>query len=34
MIQLLHSLFSAKHVSNKIADSIEIKEIPAKTWWS
>jgi hypothetical protein len=34
MIKMLKTLFSKKTQCNTIAASIEIKEMPAKTWWS
>ena len=34
MINLLKNLFKQETVKNKIAASIEIKEMSASTWWS
>jgi len=34
MINLIKSLFFTKKTENTIAASIEIKEMPASTWWN
>tara|TARA_R110000744_G_scaffold66320_2_gene135472 strand:+ start:52 stop:156 length:105 start_codon:yes stop_codon:yes gene_type:complete len=34
MINLIKSLFIAEKIENTIAASIEIKEMPASTWWN
>ena len=34
MIKLIKSLFIAKKTENTIAASIEIKEMPASSWWN
>jgi hypothetical protein len=34
MINLIKSLFTAKATENAIAAGIEIKEMPASTWWN
>ena len=34
MISLLKSLFIIENTENTIAASIEIKEMPASTWWN
>jgi hypothetical protein len=34
MINLLKSLFVSQSTENAIAASIEIKEMPASTWWN
>ena len=34
MIKLIKSLFTKKHKENAIAAGIEIKEMPASTWWN
>lgn len=34
MINLLKSLFVTEKAENSIAASIEIKEMPASTWWN
>jgi hypothetical protein len=34
MINLIKSLFTAENTENTIAASIEIKEMPASTWWN
>jgi len=34
MIKLIKALFSEEIKENAIAASIEIKEMPAKKWWS
>jgi hypothetical protein len=34
MINLIKSLFASNSKESEIAASIEIKEMPAKTWWN
>ncbi len=34
MIKLIKSLFITEQMENTIAASIEIKEMPASTWWN
>ena len=34
MINLIKALFIAEKIENTIAASIEIKEMPASTWWN
>lgn len=34
MINLIKSLFMTTKTENTIAASIEIKEMPASTWWN
>ena len=34
MLNLIKSLFASKATENAIAAGIEIKEMPANTWWS
>jgi hypothetical protein len=34
MISLIKSLFTSTKKNKVIADRIEIKEMPAKSWWS
>ncbi|MFT6193459.1 MAG: hypothetical protein ACJASU_000355 [Cognaticolwellia sp.] len=34
MITLIKALFASRRTENTIAASIEIKEMPANTWWN
>jgi hypothetical protein len=34
MLNLIKSLFASKATENAIAAGIEIKEMPASTWWN
>ena len=34
MVKLIKSLFAIDAKENEIAASIEIKEMPASTWWN
>lgn len=34
MLSILKAIFNIKEKENSIADRIEIKEMPAKSWWS
>ncbi len=34
MLSILKAIFNIKEKENSITDHIEIKEMPAKSWWS
>jgi len=34
MINLIKSLFNSNKKEKSVAESIEIKEMPARSWWS